>query len=102
MTKHFFLNVIYGFFDFQSILSFCKFFIFHGIFSVRLLTLETKLLAGADWPLWQCGDCREAFKGIFREYEAFDYKCEAFIKTTRLFEDIFREMEASIRNLTLF
>jgi hypothetical protein len=27
--------------------------------------------------------------------EAFDYKCEAFIKITRLFEDIFREMEAS-------
>jgi hypothetical protein len=25
--------------------------------------------------------------------EAFDYKCEAFIKITRLFEDIFREME---------
>jgi hypothetical protein len=25
--------------------------------------------------------------------------CEAFIKTTRLFEDIFKEMEAAIRNL---
>jgi hypothetical protein len=34
--------------------------------------------------------------------EAFDYKCEAFIKTTRLFfEDIFREMEALIRILRL-
>jgi hypothetical protein len=33
-------------------------------------------------------------KDIFRELEAFDYKCEAFLKTTRLFEDIFREMEA--------
>jgi hypothetical protein len=39
------------------------------------------------------------FKDIFREVEAFHYKCEAFIKITRLFEDIFREMEALIRNL---
>jgi hypothetical protein len=28
--------------------------------------------------------------------------CEAFIKITRSFEDIFREMKASIRNLRLF
>jgi hypothetical protein len=37
--------------------------------------------------------------------EAFDYKCEAFIKMTRIFEDIFdifREMEALIINLRLF
>jgi hypothetical protein len=26
--------------------------------------------------------------------EAFDYKCEAFIKISRIFEDIFREIEA--------
>jgi hypothetical protein len=38
------------------------------------------------------------FKDIFREVEAYDYKCEAFIKITRLFEEIFREMEALIRN----
>jgi hypothetical protein len=42
------------------------------------------------------------FKDIYRELEAFDCKCEAFIKTKRLFEDIFREMEASIINLRLF
>jgi hypothetical protein len=41
-------------------------------------------------------------KGVFREEEAFDYKCEAFIKITRLLEDIFREMEALIRNLRFF
>jgi hypothetical protein len=35
------------------------------------------------------------------ELEAFDCKCEAFIRSTRLFEDIFREMEDSIRNLRL-
>jgi hypothetical protein len=28
--------------------------------------------------------------------------CEGVIKTARLFEDIFREMEASIRNLEFF
>jgi hypothetical protein len=33
------------------------------------------------------------FKDIFRELEAFDYKCEAFIKKTRLFEDIFKEVK---------
>jgi hypothetical protein len=41
-------------------------------------------------------------KDIFRELEAFDYKCEAFIKIMRIFKDISREMEASIRNLRLF
>jgi hypothetical protein len=41
-------------------------------------------------------------KGVFREEEAFDYKFEAFIKITRLLEDIFREMEALIRNLRFF
>jgi hypothetical protein len=41
------------------------------------------------------------FKGIFSELEAFD-KCEVSIKITRVFEDIFREMEASKRNLRLF
>jgi hypothetical protein len=40
--------------------------------------------------------------GFWSYCEAFDCKCEAFIKTTRLFEDIFKEMEASIRNLRLF
>jgi hypothetical protein len=39
------------------------------------------------------------FEDIFIELEAFDYKCEVFIKIARVFEDIFREMEASIRNL---
>jgi hypothetical protein len=34
--------------------------------------------------------------------EAFDYKCEGFIKIKRLFENIFREIEALIRNLRLF
>jgi hypothetical protein len=33
--------------------------------------------------------------------EAFACKCVAFIKITRLFEDIFREMEALIRILRL-
>jgi hypothetical protein len=33
--------------------------------------------------------------------EVFDYKFEAFLKITRLFEDIFREMEASITILRL-
>jgi hypothetical protein len=42
------------------------------------------------------------FKNIFREVEAFDYKCEIFIEITRLFDHIFREMEALIRNLRLF
>jgi hypothetical protein len=40
-------------------------------------------------------------KDIFREVEAFDYKCGAFIEITMLFEDIFGEMEALIRNLRL-
>jgi hypothetical protein len=45
----------------------------------------------------------ENFKDIFRELvEAFDYYFEAFIKITRLFEDIFRETEASIRNQRVF
>jgi hypothetical protein len=30
---------------------------------------------------------------FFRILEAFDYRCEALIKITRLFEDIFREMD---------
>jgi hypothetical protein len=34
------------------------------------------------------------FKDILREVEAFDYKCEAFIKVPRLFEDIFNGNEA--------
>jgi hypothetical protein len=42
------------------------------------------------------------FKGIFRELEAFDIKCVVFIIFKRVFEDIFREMEASKRNLRLF
>jgi hypothetical protein len=44
----------------------------------------------------------EAFKEIFREVEAFDYTCEALINITRLFEDIFRKMEALIKNSRLF
>jgi hypothetical protein len=36
------------------------------------------------------------------DFEALDYKCEVFIKITRLFEDIFREMEASIRRVGHF
>jgi hypothetical protein len=43
------------------------------------------------------------FKEIFGELEASDYyMCEVFIKTTRLFEDIFREIEALIKNLDYF
>jgi hypothetical protein len=42
------------------------------------------------------------FKDIFREMEALDYKNETFKKITRHFEHIFREIEASIRNLRLF
>jgi hypothetical protein len=34
--------------------------------------------------------------------EPFDYKCEASLKITRFFEDIFREMEVLLRNLRLF
>jgi hypothetical protein len=34
------------------------------------------------------------FKDYLSEVEAFDYKCEAFIKVTRLFEDIFNGNEA--------
>jgi hypothetical protein len=34
--------------------------------------------------------------------KALSYKCEAFIKITRLFIEIFREMDALIRNLRLF
>jgi hypothetical protein len=41
-------------------------------------------------------------KDFFREVEAFDYQCEAFIKTTRLFEEIYSKMEALIRSLRLF
>jgi hypothetical protein len=41
-------------------------------------------------------------KEIYSEMEAFDYKCEAFVKITRIFEDIFREMVASIKKLRLF
>jgi hypothetical protein len=33
--------------------------------------------------------------------EAFGYECAAFIKITKLFEDMFREMEALIRILRL-
>jgi hypothetical protein len=33
---------------------------------------------------------------------AFDYKCEAFIKITRLFEDISREIDVLITNMRLF
>jgi hypothetical protein len=35
-------------------------------------------------------------------YRHFERKWEAFIKITRLFEDIFREMEALTRNLRIF
>jgi hypothetical protein len=34
------------------------------------------------------------FKDDLREVEAFDYKCEAFIKVTRLFEETFNGNEA--------
>jgi hypothetical protein len=44
------------------------------------------------------GYCKdyEAFKDIFREMEAFLNWYEDFIKIPRLFEDISREMEASV------
>jgi hypothetical protein len=31
---------------------------------------------------------------MFREMKALDYKCEAFIKVTRLFEEFFNGKEA--------
>jgi hypothetical protein len=34
--------------------------------------------------------------------EAFDYKCKAFLKVSKLFEEIFTKMKAKIRNLRLF
>jgi hypothetical protein len=40
------------------------------------------------------------FKGIFRESEALNCECEVFIKITRRFEDIFREMKGSIRTFS--
>jgi hypothetical protein len=40
-------------------------------------------------------------KDNYRELEAFDYYCEAFIKITRLFDELFREIEASKGNLRL-
>jgi hypothetical protein len=33
---------------------------------------------------------------MFKEVEAFVWVCEAFVKITRLFEDIIREIEASV------
>jgi hypothetical protein len=48
------------------------------------------------------GGILRLLKDIFRELEAFDYKCEAFIKIMRLFEDISSGMEVSIRYLRLF
>jgi hypothetical protein len=39
-------------------------------------------------------------KDIIREVEAFDYKCEAYIKNLRLFEDIFNKTEAFSKNLS--
>jgi hypothetical protein len=42
------------------------------------------------------------FKDSSRGLEAFDYNCEVFIKIMSLIEDIIREMEASIRNRSLF
>jgi hypothetical protein len=39
------------------------------------------------------------FKHIFKEIEAFDYKCEVIIKIKRLFNDIFRKIEALITRL---
>jgi hypothetical protein len=42
------------------------------------------------------------FKNIFREMEAFDYKCEAFIKITRLYEDIFNGTEAFLNRFRAF
>jgi hypothetical protein len=34
------------------------------------------------------------FKDIFKEVEDIDCKCEALIKVTRLFEDIYNGIEA--------
>jgi hypothetical protein len=40
-------------------------------------------------------------KTFSEKWDTFDFKCEAIIKIMRLFEDIFREMESLIRNLSL-
>jgi hypothetical protein len=42
-------------------------------------------------------------RGILNDFEGIKehYKCEAFIKILRLFEDIIREMKALIRTLRL-
>jgi hypothetical protein len=46
------------------------------------------------------------FCEVFQKPEAFlkhlNRKCEAFLKISRLFEDIFRKMKALIRNLKIF
>jgi hypothetical protein len=42
------------------------------------------------------------FKDIFRKVEAFDFKFEALINVTRLFEHIFNEIEALIKWCEIF
>jgi hypothetical protein len=46
----------------------------------EFLDTDTKSESGADWPLWQCGKCREAFvishtkchkKRLFRNFKEF-------------------------------
>jgi hypothetical protein len=40
--------------------------------------------------------------GILKDFEAFDYKFKTFIEVTRLFEDIFRDIEAFSKITRLF
>jgi hypothetical protein len=44
-------------------------------------------MPGADWPLWQCGNCHEAF---------FENE-RLFLKNAWHFKDIFREFEAFVK-----
>jgi hypothetical protein len=74
--------------------------------SINYSHFPERFYTGADWLLWQCGNCREAFfenarlfftnachfKDMFREFEAF-------LKILILFEDIFREIEAYYKHL---
>jgi hypothetical protein len=44
--------------------------------------------------MWNILKDFEAFKFVFKEVETFVQRLEAFIKIMRLFEKIYREMEA--------
>jgi hypothetical protein len=60
-----------------------------------------------DWPLWQCGNCREAFflrmRGFFKNAwhfkDIYYREVETFLKISILFEDIFQR---NIKILIIF